>query len=214
MNTANLALFCVSSLALALTPGPTMLLALSNGITAGRRVAAFGIAGATLASSLLIAAVAVGFGAVLAASHSWFQLLRVAGVAYLCWLGFKLWRSRPLALHDALGAAAALHPARPSPGRAFVRSATVALSNPKAVLFFSAFLPQFVDPLRPQAMQYLVLGLIFVSVDALVMLAYATAGVQAVKTLSARGLQWINRGCALAMFVLAAALATWRRGAA
>jgi threonine/homoserine/homoserine lactone efflux protein len=212
MNSTSLVLFCLSSLALALTPGPTMLLALSNGITVGRRVAAFGIAGATLASALLITAVALGLGALLAASQWGFELLRVAGVVYLCWLGYKLWRSRPAGLDQAMADAATQGSVPPSPRRAFVRSAMVALTNPKTVVFFSAFFPQFVDPLQAQAGQYLLLGLIFVSIDVIVMLAYATAGVQAVKALSARGLQWIHRGCGLTMFVLAAALAAFRRG--
>uniref|UniRef100_UPI00374D78BB LysE family transporter n=1 Tax=Undibacterium sp. TaxID=1914977 RepID=UPI00374D78BB len=70
MLLSTLLLFCISSIALAVTPGPTMLLALSNGISSGTRVAAFGIAGATVASACLIAAVAVGLGSLLLASET------------------------------------------------------------------------------------------------------------------------------------------------
>jgi threonine/homoserine/homoserine lactone efflux protein len=87
----------------------------------------------------------------------------------------------------------------------------VALSNPKTVLFFAAFLPQFVDIAKPQGPQYLLLGAVFVVLDTCVMLAYASAGTQAVRFLSQRGLKAMNRGCAAGMWLLAATLAVWRR---
>ena len=94
---------------------------------------------------------------------------------------------------------------------ALLRSLAVALSNPKSLLFFAAFLPQFVDIARPQGPQYLLLGGIFVLLDTCVMLAYASAGTQAVRWLSRRGLKALNRGCAVGMWLLAATLAVWRR---
>ncbi|MGJ7488149.1 LysE family translocator [Variovorax sp. LT2P21] len=208
MTTQTLLLYVLASLMLAVTPGPTMLLALSNGIAGGMRRAAWGIAGASLGSSLAIAAVAVGLGSLLAASEWLFNALRAAGVIYLVWLGIKLWRSEPADLRQALAppAGSALQ------GRlALVRSLAVALSNPKALLFFAAFLPQFVDTTQPQGWQYVVLGAIFVGLDTLVMLAYAAAGTQAVRWLSQRSLRLLDRGCALGMWALAATLALWRR---
>lgn len=89
----------------------------------------------------------------------------------------------------------------------------LALSNPKTVLFFAAFLPQFIDPSRPVGPQYAVLGALFVTIDALVMVAYALAGQQALRWLSQAGLRWLNRGCAIGMAVLAALLASYRRHA-
>lgn len=208
MTVSTLLLFCASSIMLALTPGPTMLLAFNNGIAGSIRGAAFGIVGATIASSLLIGTVALGLGALLLASESLFDALRLIGVAYLCWLGFMLWRTQPIALNPS---ALALQATPLSPSKAFWRCASVSLSNPKALLFFSAFLPQFVDPAQPQAPQYLVLAAIFLSIDAVVMLAYASAGRFAVNFLSTRSVTFINRGCALAMFLLAATLAVFRR---
>ena len=208
VSTETLILFVPTSLALAITPGPTMLLALSNGITAGRRIALFGILGATLANAVLIALVALGLGVILAASEVLFNALRYVGVIYLCWLGIKLWRAKSTAIDRSSlsGDNAAL-----TPGRAFVRSASVALSNPKGLLFFSAFLPQFVNPAYAQAPQYAELAAIFLGLDSVVMFSYATAGMHAVRYLSARGLLVIHRACAVAMFTLAAALAVARR---
>jgi threonine/homoserine/homoserine lactone efflux protein len=188
----TLLMFAVASLALAVIPGPTMLLALANGMAGGMRRAAWGMAGAGLGAGILIAVVAVGLGSLLNASAALFNMVRIVGVLYLLWLAHV--------------------PGQQTVGRAaFVRSLGVALSNPKTLLFFAAFLPQFVDPAQPQAVQYAVLGTLFVGLDTLVMVAYAAAGWQAVRWLSQRGLRWLNRSCAVGMGVLAALLAGYRR---
>jgi threonine/homoserine/homoserine lactone efflux protein len=208
MNASALLLFAVASLALAITPGPTMLLALSNGISGGMRAALGGICGASLGSMVVISVVALGLGSLLAASQYLFDAIRVVGVLYLAWLGLKLWRMPPTDVQAVLAASSA----RPLQGRvALLRSLAVALSNPKSLLFFAAFLPQFVEAGRPQGPQYLLLGAIFVGLDMLVMLGYAMAGTQAVRWLSQRSLRALNRGCAVGMWLLAATLAVWRR---
>ncbi|WP_085315636.1 LysE family translocator [Derxia lacustris] len=211
---ATLLMFVATSLLLVVTPGPTMLLALANGIAGGLRQAVWGMAGATFGSLLLIAAVAVGLGALLMASEALFELLRLLGVGYLVWLGIGLWRAKPVALAAQVAGAdrAGGRPGAAAGWPAFRRSVTVQLSNPKALLFFSAFMPQFVDTARPVAAQYAELALVFTALDLCAMLAYASAGRQAVRLLSARGLRVINRGCAAFMFFLAAALALFRRG--
>jgi len=210
-NLQTLLMFATASLALAVIPGPTMLLALSNGMGGGMRRAGWGIAGATLGSAIVIAVVAVGLGSLLAASVGLFELVRAAGVLYLVWLAVQLWRSPPVDVQHAL-----VHvPGQQAQGRAaFVRSLAVALSNPKALLFFAAFLPQFIDPAQAVAPQYAVLGALFVAIDGLVMAGYALAGRQAVGWLSRSGLRWLHRSCAVGMGLLAALLASYRRHAA
>ena len=208
MNANALLLYAVASLLLAITPGPTMLLALSNGISGGMRAALGGIAGASLGSAVMITTVALGLGSLLAASAWLFNAIRIVGVVYLVWIGIKLWRTPPMDVGRVLAESAA----QPLRGRlALARSLAVALSNPKSLLFFAAFLPQFVDAGRPQALQYLVLGAIFVGVDIAVMLCYAGAGTQAVRWMSQRSLRALNRSCAVGMWLLAATLAVWRR---
>jgi threonine/homoserine/homoserine lactone efflux protein len=98
-----------------------------------------------------------------------------------------------------------------TPRSAFLRSFNVAISNPKTLLFFGAFLPQFVDPVAPQGPQYLLLGLIFLGLDTLVMLAYACVGSQFLRLLTQRGLKLLNRTCAGGIWLLASALALYRR---
>jgi threonine/homoserine/homoserine lactone efflux protein len=208
MPISTLTMFAITVFALAVTPGPTMLLALSNGISSGVRVAVYGIAGATLASTSLIAAVAVGLGSLLLASEQCFNIMRVIGVLYLVWLAYKLWNSHPATIDTGDMVA---HPQVSTPRRAFLRCATVSASNPKAILFFSAFLPQFIDASQPVGRQYLILGALFLCIDAMVMLAYASAGNKAARLLTATSLRLINRGCAVVMGMLALTLATFRR---
>ena len=207
MKTETVLLFLAASFVLAVTPGPTMLLALSNGISGGMRRARWGIAGASLGSTIVITTVALGLGSLLAASEWLFNALRVAGVIYLAWLGLKLWRSPP----PDVAAVVATPDTTPQGRIALMRSLTVALSNPKSVLFFAAFLPQFIDTAQPQGPQYLVLVAIIVALDTVIILAYAGAGTQAVRWLSRRSLRNLNRGCAVGMWALAATLAFWRR---
>ncbi len=185
-----------------------MLLALSNGIGGGMRRAGWGIAGAALGSAIVIAIVALGLGSLLAVSTWLFNALRIAGVAYLAWLGYRLWRSEPADVGRALADNRA---SAPQGRRALAKSLAVALSNPKALLFFAAFLPQFIDTARPQGAQYAVLGAIFIGIDILIMMAYAAAGTQAVRWLSRRSLRALNRSCAAGMWLLAGTLALWRR---
>lgn len=193
------------------TPGPTVLLALSNGSRFGVRASLPGMLGAVLSDFVLIAAVAVGLGALLAASEFWFSVVKWVGVAYLAWLGLKMLRSRGgLALPDGEGAAAAQ---RPTARAVFLRSFLVAATNPKGYLLFTAFLPQFVDPALPQGPQYATLAVVFASIDFAVMLGYACAGMQAVRVLRARGVLWLDRICGGALLALAGSLALMRRQA-
>ncbi len=192
------------------TPGPTVLLALTNGSRFGVRRAAFGMAGAMLSDVVLIAAVALGLGALLAASEFWFAIVKWLGVLYLAFLGVVLLRSRgsldeSLRLAAAGGAGAA--------GSLFLRSFLVAVTNPKGYLFFSAFLPQFIAPSAPQLPQYLMLAAVFVALDLVVMLAYAGFGAQSVRLLKRSGALWLDRLCGGALLTLAGSLAFYRRAA-
>lgn len=191
------------------TPGPTVLLALNNGSRFGVRAALPGLAGAVLSDFLLISAVAVGLGALLAASEFWFSVVKWVGVLYLAYLGIRL-----------LGSKGSFSPAvdpgelrRSAPRAVFARSFLVAISNPKGYLFFSAFLPQFIVASEPQVSQYLVLALTFAAIDFAVMLGYACAGAQAIRFLRAKGVLWLDRACGGALLALAGSLALYRRAA-
>ena len=191
------------------TPGPTVLLALTNGSRFGVRASVPGMIGAVLSDFVLIGAVALGLGALLAASEFWFAVVKWVGVAYLAYLGVRLLRSKGVLTIPTEGSAA-----RASTAKAvFLRSFLVAATNPKGYLFFSAFLPQFIVPGEPQAPQYTALALTFASIDFAVMLAYAMAGAQAIRFLRANGVLWLDRICGGALLALAGSLALYRRQA-
>ncbi|WLD99847.1 LysE family translocator [Agrobacterium leguminum] len=193
------------------TPGPTVLLALANGSRFGIPRAMIGMAGAVLSDFVLIGAVALGLGALLAASEFWFGVVKWVGVCYLAFLGVMLLRSRGT-LDGALQSAEASNAA--SARSIFLKSFLVAATNPKGYLFFSAFLPQFIDPSAPQLQQYAALALIFAGIDFIVMFGYALFGSQAVRLLRKSGALWLDRICGGALLTLAASLAFYRRATA
>ena len=207
--TQTLLVFCVVAFVGIATPGPTVLLALTNGSRFGVRASVPGMIGAVLSDFVLIGAVALGLGALLAASEFWFAVVKWVGVAYLAYLGVRLLRSKGVLTIPTEGSAA-----RASTAKAvFLRSFLVAATNPKGYLFFSAFLPQFIVPGEPQAPQYTALALTFASIDFAVMLAYAMAGAQAIRFLRTNGVLWLDRICGGALLALAGSLALYRRQA-
>lgn len=208
MSTATLLLFVLASAIAIVTPGPTTLLAMSNGSRHGVRAAGWGMAGAVLADLILIGAVASGLGVVLAASEIAFQIIKWVGAAYLAYLGWKMLRS-----DGALVLPSANSTARPASLALGMRSFLVALTNPKALLFMSAFLPQFIDPQAPLLIQYAIVAAVMATINTLTMVVYAMLGAQLVRAFQGSGLRWLNRVCGSLMMGLAATLALYRRGA-
>lgn len=199
---AGVALLCIA------TPGPTMLLALSNGSRFGVRAALPGMVGAVASDFVLIAAAAAGLGALLAASAAAFDAVKWLGVIYLAYLGARLVLTRATSPTTSADASAL----RPAARALFVRSFLVAATNPKGYLFFAALLPQFIDATQPQAAQYALLALIFAALDFAAMAAYAVAGERTVRWFEATSARaWIDRGCGAMLLLLAGALAALRR---
>lgn len=205
MEISTLLLYIVAVSAVMMTPGPSMLLALNNGASHGMRVAAFGMAGAALSDLVLIGAVGCGLGALLQASEQLFSLVKWLGAIYLLYLAWVLWRAPTQALQRTASCATA------SGRSAFLRALLVGLSNPKGLLFFSAFLPQFILPGEPVAQQYLVLALTSAAIDCVIMAIYAFGGRHAMRSFSAKVMVWINRSCAGMLALLALGLSLYRR---
>lgn len=192
------------------TPGPPVLLALTNGSRYGIRRALPGMVGAVLSDFVLIGAVALGLGALLAASEFWFSVVKWLGAAYLAFLGIQMLRSTG-SLGRTLDDMQAAD--RKTSQAIFSKSLLVAVTNPKGYLFFSAFLPQFIDPAAPQTQQYALLALVFAAIDFLVMFGYAALGSQAARMLKTSGAAWLDRVCGGALLALAGSLAFYRRAA-
>jgi len=207
MNEVTILAFALVAFIGIATPGPTVLLALANGSRFGVRRSMFGMAGAVVSDFVLIGAVALGLGALLAASEFWFSVVKWLGVVYLAFLGMMLLRSKGT-LGEAIDATLE---GKGSARALFIRCFLVAVTNPKGYLFFSAFLPQFIVPSAPQVQQYVILALVFTAIDFLVMLAYALLGSQAVRLLRQSGALWLDRICGGALLALAGSLAFYRR---
>lgn len=206
MDLASLSLYIIAVSAVTIMPGPTMLLALNNGARGGKRIAACGIAGAALSDLILIAAVGCGLGALLLASEQLFSVVKWIGAAYLLYLAYGLWNAPVSAIQTEASTEKVL-----SGRAAFLRSLLVALSNPKGLLFFSAFLPQFIRPEDAIASQYITLALITAFIDIALMTVYAVGGHHAMRLLSGQAMRWLNRGCAGMLAGLGIALSLYRR---
>ncbi|QUJ68703.1 LysE family translocator [Photobacterium sp. GJ3] len=206
---STLLLYCIASFTVTIIPGPTMLLSLTNGISRNKTIVFYGILGAALSDAILISAAGLGLGALMAASESLFLVVKYCGVAYLLWLAYQLWRSVPSV--DAYTSDTLKKAQVHSPAAAFRRSLFAALSNPKGLLFFGAFLPQFLDLTQPVLMQYVLYATCTILIDIAVMLAYATAGFQAAKYLSFRRLRFLNKTSASVLVAMASGLAFFRQ---
>ena len=208
---SSLLLFSTLALVTVATPGPTTLLALNHGARHGVGAALPGVAGAVLSDFVLIAAVATGLGGLIATSVTAFELLRWTGVAYLAWLGWRLLRA-PTTPPPA--ADAPVTPTRGErPGAVFRRSFTVAVTNPKGTLFFSALLPSFIHPAEPLLQQYALLAAVFAGIDGAVLLAYALAGAAGARRFGGpRALRRLDRASGLTLLALAGGMALWQRG--
>jgi threonine/homoserine/homoserine lactone efflux protein len=162
--------FVAASTIMLMIPGPTALLVVSYALGHGRRSALATAAGVVLGDFVAMTLSLAGLGALLAASAGLFTALKWIGAAYLVWLGIKLWRAAP-----AIGEASVEVSHRRMFGHAFVVTAL----NPKSIVFFVAFLPQFVDPAAPFLTQTLILEATFLTLSAANALLYAMAAVKA-----------------------------------
>jgi len=149
-----------------------MLHVMTRSVELGFRRSMAAMAGCMLAIALVLAASAAGLTALLKAIPGAFEVLRYLGVAYLVYLGIKSWRAE-VSSEDAAGADMAR---RNSPMALFRGGFTIAISNPKLLLFAAAFFPQFIDPEQPKAPQFAILVGTFTVIEMLWYCTYALAG--------------------------------------
>ncbi|WP_408898397.1 LysE family translocator [Nocardioides sp. R1-1] len=160
-STSQLAAFAIASFLFIQVPGPSLLFTIGRALTVGRRDALLSVVGNALGLVAQVVLVAVGLGAVVAASATAFTLLKLAGAAYVVYLGVRAILHRADA-RAALEAASAGMPGPSEKGLASVRTGfVVGATNPKTIVFFVAFLPQFIDGGAPAAPQLVLLGLLF-----------------------------------------------------
>jgi threonine/homoserine/homoserine lactone efflux protein len=165
-------------------PGPTVTLTIANSLRHGRRAGLLNVAGTQIALALTVGIVLLGLASLIEAMGAWFFWVRLAGAAYLIWLGWKLL--------TASGESADAAPRKPR-GGFFVQGLAVALSNPKTLLFFGAFFPQFMDANRDFASQMLIMGATAMAVAVITDSAYALLASRAGAALSRRRARQIAR---------------------
>lgn len=210
MTLSTYLLFLPACFAINMAFGPNNLLSVTNGARHGVSPAVIAAGGRLAAFAIMIAIAGLGMGAVLVASELAFDVIKYIGAAYLVWIGIRLLRApAPAAETQASDAAA------PPSMRALVRQEfTVAAGNPKAILVFTAFFPQFVVP-GAYATSYLLLGATFLLLEVVAIALYAMLGARMRRLANgSRTMRWFNKVSGSMMIGFGLVLAFTRRPAA
>ncbi len=200
--------FVAASAVLLAIPGPTVLLVISYALGHGRRSATSTVAGVALGDFTAMTASMVGLGALLAASVALFAGLKWVGAAYLVFLGVKLWRA-------PVGAATSVEAVVPveRPGRIFLHAFAVTALNPKSIVFFVAFLPQFLDGARAVVPLLVIFEVSFLVLATANALTYALLASAARRTIRQPRVQrTVNRTGGTLLVGAGALAAVWRSG--
>ncbi|WP_312265658.1 LysE family translocator [Neisseria sp.] len=194
-------LFVSTTLLISATPGSNMLLAFQFGLNYGFRKTLWTLAGLSFGLLLLLLVSLAGIGLLSRQAPLLFDGLKVLGALYLAYLGIQTWRKAA----EPMGSVGMR--IQPSAAKLFQTGIAVSLSNPKAILFFAAFFPKFLNIQLPMMPQYLILTLTFFVIETIWQLIYTVGG----KTLAAwlqqgRRLMWLNRLCGLIFILIAVGL--------
>ncbi|NMM28371.1 MAG: LysE family translocator [Glaciimonas sp.] len=191
MYISTIALFVPACFALNMAPGPNNLLSLSNATRYGFRQSCAAGLGRLLAFVGMLTLTSAGLAAVLHASEFIFYGIKIAGAAYLFYLAVQLWRTNPsLDVETASPRVGLLSLAR--------QEFLVAAGNPKAILIFTAFLPQFINPAQPVTPQFALLGALFLALEWVAIAAYAYMGLHMRRWFAQpRGKRIFNRCCSV-----------------
>ena len=200
IDPARYAAFLGVMAVMAVTPGPANLFSIAIGAQRGKGAALVGVLGMNCATLVWFGAAALGLGALILAFPQFFHLLAYGGAAYIAWLGIK----------SLLGAfqkdAEPGHGAFKLGKSAFLDGFTVQIANPKAVLFFTAVLPPFLDPARPLAPQLALFAVATIGLDAITMSAYGLSGAALTRRMTDPAFGWISGG----LLLIAAAMIIFR----
>ena len=190
MNWHLFSAFLVITAVLIAVPGPIVTLVIATGATRGIRAALQTVIGTTLGNAVLLAFIAFGLSWILRTSAEVFEVMRFAGAAYLIWLGVQAWRS----------AGGPISEQAPSAHMNAWRGFVVAMTNPKTIAFFTAFLPQFVDPALPAGHQLFVICAVSVAMAGLLDTAWGVAaGFGRAYFTRPRQRRWLGRASGLVL---------------
>jgi threonine/homoserine/homoserine lactone efflux protein len=179
------AAYLVACAVIVIVPGPSVTLIVANSLRHGARAGLLNVAGTQAGLVVIIAIVGIGLTSVIETLGHWFDVLRLVGAAYLGWLGWRMIRAE--------GGIEAAAGAKPPRGGFFTQGLLVALSNPKTLLFFGAFFPQFIDPHGDHTLQIAIMGLTALAFAAVSDSAYALLSGRAGRLLSRHRVRLISR---------------------
>ncbi len=207
MDLTTLGIFTVADLLFSLTPGPAVLYVISTGLSRGPAASLWANGGILLGNLTYFIVSATGLVALIFAAYEVFFLVKWLGVAFLVWMGLSTFFGKSPAFKARKDGALPRSGPRILMGGAFLQ-----LANPKAILFFTAFLPQFIDPERPIILQFVILAAISLAVEAVCLLMYGTLAGQAARLAERPGVaKWIDRTAGGFLIVAAGLMATIRR---
>ncbi len=187
MDAVTYATFVLGCFVLVVVPGPTVTVIIANSLRSGTIAGLMNVAGTQAGLAVMLVLLAFGLDSVMALIGEWFDVLRWAGAAYLIYLGIKMWRSDGRLGEPDKAARAG------SPARWFRQGVLVIWSNPKALLFFGAFIPQFVDPAGDLFGQTVLLGLTFMVVATIFDSLYAIGAGRAGAMLARKRIRLLER---------------------
>ena len=177
--------YLVATIVIVMVPGPTVTLVVASGMRHGARAALLNVAGTLAGVALVFAVVGIGLASAIAAMGDWFEYIRFVGAAYLVWIGIQMLLARGGPAEDA---------APPAPRMGFfAQGLLVAISNPKTLFFFGAFIPQFIDPAGSYPLQIAIMGITAMFFGAVSDSTYALAAARAGRALSAKRFRMLTR---------------------
>ena len=177
--------YTLACIVIILVPGPTVTLVVASSMRHGTRAGLLNVAGTQAGIAAMIAIVGFGLTSMIEAMGHWFDWVRLLGAAYLIWIGYQMIRSSGRIAEGAL-------PVAPR-GGFFLQGLLVAVSNPKTLIFFGAFIPQFIDYNRDYAPQIAIMGFTALLFAAVSDSAYALVAGRAGRALSARRVKLLSR---------------------
>lgn len=198
-------LFLLMAIATVFSPGPGVVMTLTNALRYGIRGTFGGILGIAFGALVVAAISATSLGVLLAASAVAFTIIKFIGAAYLVYLGIRLWRSPPMKFAEQSAHEASF-------GKRFLEGLSLQLTNPKAIFFFLSVFPQFIDPHKGYPLQFATLVLTYSSLVVIIHSFYAIFAKRAKGWLvSERGGRNINKVAAITFMFFGAALANAKR---
>jgi homoserine/homoserine lactone efflux protein len=183
--------YVAACVVLVIVPGPTVTLIVANSLRHGTRAGLLNVAGTQLGLACMIGIVLAGLASLIAAMGPWFVVVRLAGAAYLVWLGIKLLRSS--------GSLAGMEQAPKPRVGFFLQGFLVLMSNPKAVILFGALFPQFMDPGGDYIRQVLVMGVTAMATALVFDSAYAVVSGRAAALLSRRRVRHVSQASGICL---------------